>query len=765
MAWYTGQTYRGVDYAPTWPDWKVGAGQLQDSDFANDAFASLWGNKYYAATQPSFSTPANNGTNYRDDLGTIAKDGFNLVRLYDWDMARGTAATSDTGLDHINFLNYAQSLGIKVVVPVSNYFLSNDPYSWNNTKITDYNFSSAPAAIQKDFKQFITSITDPATGKIHTDVMISVANEPDYLSGPIAGGDNGGINFGPTSASDALARMNWWIYNLHQQINGTSATGPDGLPVVNGASGAIVPIGSTFGNGDQTGPNGSWFKALLSGAQAGQGLPNVWAGATTFSAAVKGLAQVDPSFESYYYNSFNIGQSNTTPPYVNSIAATLQLLDSGASPWPGTTFNVPMMLMEVFTPDRGLYGSDAEQAKAAVREAKDIEAYLAAHNAGTPSSTTNLMGYNYFSFQDEPSNANKTEGLYQYTQTKVDAQTGKTSLFYGGFDNVVFPVYTLKPTEGPDGTGTLAGAWTANFPQFLTTHNDAYVVLQGHSLTAAAPLGVMSNDVSEAPGAVALTSGVSHGVLGLALDGGLAYAANAGFTGVDTFSYAAYGEYGASDSSGVAVHIVPVSTGATTTLNLLAVTPGELVAATYAAFLGRAADAGGYEFWVGEFNKSAPTQGAAGALASIANSFAKSAEAKALYPFLADPSHATDPQIKAFVDTLYGNAYARTSDAAGSAYWFGQIKQMLQTGHSVDAVVVNILSGTQETAAAQDITTLMNRVAVSQEYVYQQEIHGTIWAGASDIAAATDLLHSVNADPASLLAGVKAAETLIVNHP
>ncbi|WP_163595054.1 hypothetical protein, partial [Klebsiella pneumoniae] len=84
-------------------------------------------------TQPSLSVPVDNGaTNYRDDLGTIAKAGFNLVRLYDWGMARGTSATSDTGLDHINFLNYAQSLGVKVVVPVSNYFLSNDPFSWNN---------------------------------------------------------------------------------------------------------------------------------------------------------------------------------------------------------------------------------------------------------------------------------------------------------------------------------------------------------------------------------------------------------------------------------------------------------------------------------------------------------------------------------------------------------------------------------------------------------------------------------------------------------
>jgi hypothetical protein len=768
MAWYTGQTYRGVDYAPTWQGWTAAPNtQFQDSDFANDAFASLWSSKYFAATQPSLSVPVDNGAaNYRDDLGTIAKAGFNLVRLYDWGMARGTSASSDVGLDHINFLNYAQSLGVKVVVPVSNYFLSNDPFSWNNvTPTADYAFNSAPEAIQKDFRQFIASITDPTTGKIHTDVMISVANEPDYLAGPLAGGNNGGTAFGPTNASDALARMNWWIYNLHQQING-SATGPDGLPVVNGSSGAIVPIGSTFGNGDQTGQNGSWFKALISGAQAGQGLPSLWSGASTFSATVKGLAQADPNFESYYFNSFNIGQSTTQSPFPNGIANTLALLDKGASPWPGATFNVPMMLMEVFTPDRGLYKSDADQARAAVQEAKDIEAYLAAHNAGTPSSTTNLMGYNYFSFQDEPSNANKTVGLFQYAATKTDAHTGTTSLFYGGFGDAVFPVYKLTPTVGPDGTGTLIGAWTAQFPQFLTTHNDAYVVLAGHSLAADASIGVMSNDQSEAAGAVALASGASHGQLGLALDGAVAYLANAGFTGVDTFSYYAFGDYGTSDSSGAAVHVVPVDVGTTTTtLKLLSLTPGELIAATYAAFLGRAADAAGYQFWGGEYNKIAPTQGVGGALASIAHSFGVSAEAKALYPFLANPGGASDPQITAFVDSLYESLFNRAADAAGSAYWVLQIKQTLQAGHAVEGVVTNIMSGAQETAANKDITTMMSRVAVSQEYVFQQELHGTVWAGASDIAAATTLLHSVSADPHSLLIGVKQAENLIAYHP
>src|SRR5258708_11515992 len=95
-----------VDYSPTWSGWAQNPGNTQtnDSDFANDAFASLWGNAYQAApgAYPNGlpnplpadpSVPVNNGTGtayYRDDLGTTHTDSFNLVRLYNWDMARGT---------------------------------------------------------------------------------------------------------------------------------------------------------------------------------------------------------------------------------------------------------------------------------------------------------------------------------------------------------------------------------------------------------------------------------------------------------------------------------------------------------------------------------------------------------------------------------------------------------------------------------------------------------------------------------------------------
>jgi len=793
MAWYTGKTFRGVDYNPTWPTWTQGPGeddvnlrkQTFDSDMFNDAFASLWAKEYQAppAGHAPYSQPIQNPV-YRDDLGTIAKDGFNLVRIYNWDVARGTPSGGDTnkGLDHANFLNYAKSLGLTVVVGLPDFMLTNGQFAWNH-RMPDstYSFGSAPQDIQNDFKQFIASITDPATGKIFTNVHISVGNEGDIGEGGIYIKDNPGAS---TNASEFLARINWWIHNLHQQINGEGPIGPDGLPVVNGASGAIVPITSTFAHGDagNGGVNGAWMNWVVTGVQAGQGSPNGWQpNGQTFTSAVTGLAAVDPNYASFYYNSFNIGQAPQTAPYDNHITEWLIKYDAAQTPWPGSgVAGVPLMLMEVFNANRNSpgWGNPTNQALSAVNEAKSIEKYLALNKAGTPGSTTNLMGYNYFEFNDEPASG-KFVGLYQYSDTFQNAQTGTSGIFYitrGGFENYTFPVHTLVPTPGPNGQGTLVGAWAATFPTFLNSHNDAFVVLQGSSLgegpsfsvsAAAAPFGVLTNDVSEMPAAVALRSAAVHGELELGELGGVSYTARPGFSGIDGFSYFAFGEYGAADHSGVAIHVVPVNVGATSTsLNLLSVTPAELVAATYAAYFGRAADAKGYEFWLGHFNTLLPTQGAKAALTNVAHSFGTSDEAKALYPFLANPGGASDAQIAAFVDSVFGNLFARATDAAGSAYWVGQIKQAVQAGgQSVDLVLVNIMSGAQETAATKDITTMMSRVAVSMEYVYQQELYGTVWAGASDVAAATTLLHSVNADPESLLIGVRTAHELIVNHP
>ncbi len=456
--WYTGQTYRGVSYSPTWPTWVVGTQGTQtgDSDFANDAFQSFWSNKFKPVPSGDASVPINNHGNYRDDLKTIQTIGFNLVRLYNWDMARGSSSATGPALGHINFLDYAHSLGLKVVVPVSNYFLGDNQYSWNgNTPTSAYDFSSVPTAIKNDFNLFVSSITDPSSNTIHPAIhSISIGNEGDYGQG-IAG----------TTASNFLARTIWWIYNLHLQVNG-SGNGPNGQPVINGNS-PIVPISATFSNADQGGgdPTNTWFKCLVDGTTANQNTPNGCALGSSFDSAVTGLSSVASNYEHYYYNSINVSQVTMEPPWGNGLATTLALYDNGSSSsWPGAKFDVPLLFMEVFTSNRTAFPKPYDQATAAVNQATTLENYLSELSAGGPLSSTNFMGYNYFEFNDEQQV--KLTGLYGYGSPDIEAKTGTTSVWYSPtpYADYTFPVYPLSAIAGPGGNGTLWAALSNAFP-------------------------------------------------------------------------------------------------------------------------------------------------------------------------------------------------------------------------------------------------------------------------------------------------------------
>lgn len=435
---YQGATFRGVDYSPTWPTWSPGAGgtQTNDSDFANDAFASFWSDKFRNPPAGGGSVPISNGTNYRDDLATMQTYGFNLVRLYDWDMARGSTSQTGPAPDHINFLDHAYALGIKIIVPVSDYFLGDDQYSWNGQAPDNaYSFGSAPQGIQNDFGLFVTSITDPRTNQIHAAVhSVSVGNEGDIGQG-IQG----------TTASNFLARTIWWIVNLRQKI---AAIGPN------------VMLSATFSNADQGGSQGSWFNCLIGGVQAQQQTPNGCALGANFTSAVTGLSTADSTYASYYYNSTNIGQNGT------GLTQTLGFYDSGASPWPGASMNVPLLFMEVFTNNRDQYPDPnfPTQAAAALNRINALEAYLQSHGANSPASSTWLMGYNYFEFNDELSQP-KTTGLFAYGPLANPAQTGTTSTWYGTtFANLTFNVHRLVANPGPSGMQTLPEAIQAAFP-------------------------------------------------------------------------------------------------------------------------------------------------------------------------------------------------------------------------------------------------------------------------------------------------------------
>lgn len=205
--------------------------------------------------------------------------------------------------------------------------------------------------------------------------------------------------------------------------------------------------------------------------------------------------------------------------------------------------------------------------------------------------------------------------------------------------------------------------------------------------------------------------------------------------------------------------MVPTRSG---TLDLLALTAEQQIAATYAGFLGRAADAGGFGYWLAELEAGRPTQGASAVLANIASSFANSTEAQALYPFLANPDGASDAEIGTFIDAVYGNLFNRTSDVGGLAYWIGETRQALAAGETVGDVLLAVIGGTR---AGADLQALLGKAAVGLEFVHEQERMLVQWQDATDKPAAVALLHGVTADPQSVLLGLKQADQFIAEHP
>jgi len=83
------------------------------SDIARKQAGSLWGTQSYLKQSCAPSC--------RNDLKTIKDMGINLIRLYDW----------DTRNDHSQFLDYANSLNIKVIVPLSNWISTQGDAVWN----------------------------------------------------------------------------------------------------------------------------------------------------------------------------------------------------------------------------------------------------------------------------------------------------------------------------------------------------------------------------------------------------------------------------------------------------------------------------------------------------------------------------------------------------------------------------------------------------------------------------------------------------------
>jgi hypothetical protein len=285
--------------------------------------------------------------------------------------------------------------------------------------------------------------------------------------------------------------------------------------------------------------------------------------------------------------------------------------------------------------------------------------------------------------------------------------------------------------------------------------DDAYVVKQGHTLTVGTVASVLSDDSSGTPMTAALGQGPSHGTLQLAADGTLTYIPESGYSGIDSFTYIATDSDGVIGEANVALYIAPINGGV---LNLAALTVEQQVASMYTGLLGRGADLDGFFYWANQFLTDYYKSGPGTAIRNVANAMGSSDEAKAALPFLANPQGASDAQIGTFIDSVYNNLFDRTADAAGRSYWVSQVKQTVAANQAPGAVVASIISGAQDTVANQDITTLLNKVAVNLHFAYSQFL---IDENITDLVSARTLIDAVTSTQESVLVGLKTAEILV----
>ena len=187
------------------------------SDIARKQTGSLWGHQSYLSQSCA--------PYCRDDLKKMKEDGINLIRLYDWDPRN----------DHSQFLDYADSLHLKVVVPISNWLPTQGANVWDEQVpgyFTNRNFAN------KDGTDWHPAIAG-----------VIISNELDM--------ENNGQYY-----DNAIGLVARFIQEADKR--GFSKSVPVGVPVT------FVPRGAPFAQGGQNMPGWNQFNRLLTDPRTAQ---------------------------------------------------------------------------------------------------------------------------------------------------------------------------------------------------------------------------------------------------------------------------------------------------------------------------------------------------------------------------------------------------------------------------------------------------------------------------------------------------------------
>ena len=143
--------------------------------------------------------------------------------------------------------------------------------------------------------------------------------------------------------------------------------------------------------------------------------------------------------------------------------------------------------------------------------------------------------------------------------------------------------------------------------------------------------------------------------------------------------------------------------------NLSTLSAQQQAAAIYIGYYDRAPDPYGMDFW------EAAVTNPIVSLVDIATYFSAQDETYAVHPFFVAPSASA---ANAFISELYLNLFNRAPDMAGLTFWSGVLQQSIDgTGPlSVGEIILAIIEGAQNSTEGQDITTLLNKIAVANAW-------------------------------------------------
>ncbi|MEM1429713.1 MAG: DUF4214 domain-containing protein [Pseudomonadota bacterium] len=177
----------------------------------------------------------------------------------------------------------------------------------------------------------------------------------------------------------------------------------------------------------------------------------------------------------------------------------------------------------------------------------------------------------------------------------------------------------------------------------------------------------------------------------------------------------------------------------------------EDIAKIYVGYFGRSPEPKGFDYWISEANRGFSNL-------EIAASFSVQDESTARYPYLANPNVA-DPA--AFVNSVYQNLFNRDPDDEGRDYWVDELNKAQGNPDAVGAMVLNIISGAQNTEQGQDKTIIENKTAVALDWAQSVAEIAEFEYTPEAAASAKSVLDDVDETNASVEAGKAETDAFI----